>query len=672
MSTKKHLPESIQKLRERLDEHNYRYYVLDAPTISDAEYDKLFRELQAWENKHPEFITPDSPTQRIGAKIEGGFSEIKHKIPMLSLENALNEDEFKAFEKRVHDRLKINKVLEYSAEPKLDGLAVSLRYEQGLLISASTRGDGSVGEEITQNIRTIHSIPLHLRGKAPKVLEVRGEVFITKAGFETLNAEAEEKEEKIFVNPRNAAAGSLRQLDPKITASRPLTMYCYGVGEISADVKFKRHSDILSALKEWGLRINPLSKVVLGLEEAEKYYQHLSNHRPKLDYEIDGVVFKVNDLALQEELGTVTRAPRWAIAYKFPAQDEMTQINAIDFQVGRTGVLTPVARLEPVFVGGATVSNATLHNMDEIERKDIRVGDTVIVRRSGDVIPMVVAVVKERRPKVTHKIHSPRKCPICGSEILRIPDEAAIRCTGGLGCAAQRKESIKHFASRRAMDIEGLGEKIVDQLVDEKLIENVADLYTLKQDQLASLERMGEKSAENLIDALEKSKFTTLPRFIYALGIREVGEATALTLSNAFGTIEALQKANAEDLQAIPDVGPVMAEYVVHFFHQPRNLEIIKELKKQGVHWPKVVVPKAESLPLAGKTFVITGTLEHFSRDEAKARLQALGAKVSGSVSAKTDYVVAAEDPGSKLDKARELGVAVISEKEMIKLLSKS
>ncbi len=663
MTAKQTPPQEATKLRAEINDHNYRYYVLDAPVISDAQFDKLFRKLQELEAQHPELITPDSPTQRIGAKPLAGFEEIKHTVPMLSLANAFDEDELADFDRRVHDRLKrdIEAPITYSCEPKLDGLAVSLRYEAGKLVSAATRGDGYAGEDITQNIRTIKSIPLHLRDKFPPVLEVRGEVFISKKGFAELNARAEKTGEKVFVNPRNAAAGSLRQLDPQITASRPLTMFCYGVGVVEG-AEFKSHSESLQALKRWGLRVNTAAAVVKGLKQCATYYQKMASQRAGLDYDIDGVVFKVDDLALQKTLGTVSRAPRWAVAYKFPAEEENTQIEAVDFQVGRTGALTPVARLKPVFVGGATVSNATLHNMDEIARKDVRVGDTVVVRRAGDVIPMVVSVIKEKRPKQTQEITLPSECPICGSEVMHVPGEAVARCMGGLTCSAQRKESIKHFAARRAMDIEGLGDKLVEQLVDHDLIHDAADLYTLKADQLAGLERMAEKSADNVIAALEKSKTTTLPRFIYALGIREVGETIARTLAHAFGRLDKLMAADEEALLAVNDVGPIVAEYVLHFFQQASNRKVIERLQHAGVHWPAIEVKAAEDLPLAGKTVVLTGTFTHFSREDAKAHLLALGAKVSGSVSKKTDFVIAGESAGSKLTKAQNLGVTVVDE----------
>lgn len=661
----------VERLRAEIDTHNYSYYVKDAPTIPDAEYDRLFRRLQELETAHPELIAPDSPTQRVGAAPLPAFEEVRHHVPMLSLGNAFTEEELYAFDKRIRDRLKTDATIEYAVEPKLDGLAVSLLYEDGKLVRGATRGDGYTGENITQNIRTIKSVPLRLQGDYPKVLEVRGEVFMSKAGFEKMNAEARERGAKVFANPRNAAAGSLRQLDSRITASRPLEIYCYSMGRIDGAEAPATQSEMLAALKRWGLRVNPESKVVQGAEGCWRYYQDIGRKRDRLPYEIDGVVYKVNSLKLQEQLGFVSRAPRWAIAHKFPAQEELTTLQAVEFQVGRTGALTPVARLTPVSVGGVTVSNATLHNMDEIERKDVRVGDTVIVRRAGDVIPEVVSVVLERRPKKTRKISLPEKCPVCGSDIVRAEGEAVARCTGGLYCPAQRKEAIKHFASRKALDIEGLGDKLVDQLVEQNHIKHIDDLFSLTQEQLSALERMGDKSAANLIAALEKSKATTLPRFIYALGIREVGEATAVSLANHFGDLQALMKADAEALQAVPDVGPVVAEHVATFFEQAHNREIIDKLIKAGVHWPKIKKTASAAVkPLDGKTYVLTGTLSAMTREEAKEKLQLLGAKVAGSVSKNTTAVIAGENPGSKLAKAEALGVPVLDETELMKLLS--
>jgi len=661
----------IAQLREQINNHNYRYYVLDDPLIADAEFDQLFKRLQTLEKQYPELITSDSPTQRIGAPPLKAFASVAHAIPMLSLDNAFTEEDIRAFDQRIHERLGVTKDIEYCCEPKMDGLALSIRYENGRLIQAATRGDGEVGEDVTENVKTIKMIPLHLRGHDyPSVLEVRGEVFMSKKGFAALNKQAAEKDEKVFANPRNAAAGSLRQLDSHITAKRPLELYCYGVGVVKGKHLPKKHSEMLAHLSQWGLRVSPLIKVVHGIEGCLAYYQHMMTKRDSLAFEIDGVVYKVNSLAEQEELGFVTRAPRFAIAHKFPAEEAYTTLEAVEFQVGRTGALTPVARLKPVYVHGVTVSNATLHNQDEITRKDIHIGDTVIVRRAGDVIPEVVGVVKARRPKQTKKIVFPKHCPVCHSTIEKIPGEAIARCTGGLFCPAQRKENIKHFASRRAMDIEGLGDKLVDQLVDAQLLSSVADIYHLSQDQLQELERMGEKSAQNILVEIQKNKKTTLARFLYALGIREVGEATAKQLAQHFKTLPALQAATEEALQSVPDVGPVVATHIAHFFHEPHNRNVIQQLIKAGIHWE--AVKTSSSLPLQGKTFVITGTLSDLSRDEAKEKLEMLGAKVAGSVSSKTSYVVVGEDPGSKLDKAKELGVAILDEKAFHAMLKRT
>jgi DNA ligase (NAD+) len=671
MNKKKDIQIRAEELREQIDYHNYRYYVLDNPEIPDAEYDRLLRELQDIEAAHPELITPDSPTQRVGAAPLKEFGEVRHEIPMLSLANAFSEQELNDFDRRVRERLGDDAPVEYAAEPKLDGLAISLRYEDGMLVRGATRGDGSTGENVTQNVRTIGAIPLRLRGKKfPRVLEVRGEVFMPKAGFEAMNERQRAAGDKPFANPRNAAAGSLRQLDPRITAARPLTFFSYGVGVVEGGELPARHSEVMAALKEWGVPVSPELKVVKGAKGCLDYYHTLGARRAGLPYEIDGVVYKVDRLDLQAELGFVSRAPRWAIAHKFPAQEEMTVLLGVDWQVGRTGALTPVARLEPVHVAGVTVSNATLHNLDEIERKDVRIGDTVIVRRAGDVIPEVVSVVMSKRPAHTKAIHLPRKCPVCGSEVERAEGEAVARCTGGLYCSAQRKTAIRHFAGRRAMDIEGLGEKLIDQLVDEELIGSVADLYDLTLEQLAGLERMAEKSAQNILDALTKSKSTTLARFLFALGIREVGEATAQNLAQFFGDLESLMNADAEALQEVPDVGPVVAEHVAHFFREQHNREVIDKLLEAGIQWPKVEKRDTAKLPLTGKIVVLTGALS-MSRDEAKEKLQALGAKVAGSVSSKTDLVVAGEAAGSKLDKAHELGIDVIDEAGLMALFER-
>lgn len=662
------IKQKINSLRQQLDEHNYRYYVLDDPTISDKEYDNLFQELKALETTHPDLITPDSPTQRVGAAPLKEFNEIKHSIPMLSLENAFIEDDIYDFDQRIHDRLKDSNPIEYCCEPKMDGLAISLRYENGLLKTAATRGDGTTGEDVTENIKTIPSVPLRLRGSnLPDVLEVRGEVFISKSGFEKLNAMAEKAGEKQFANPRNAAAGSLRQLDPRITAKRPLEIYCYGVGEVNGIELPKKHSDILFYLSQLGLRVNPLIKTGLGPGDCIAYYQEIGERRANLPYEIDGVVYKVNSIPLQEKLGFVSRAPRWAIAHKFPAEEVETIIESVEFQVGRTGALTPVARLKPVHVAGVVVSNATLHNMDEIERKDIHIGDHVVIRRAGDVIPEVVSVIVKHRNNDIKPIKPPIRCPVCQSEVERIEGEAAIRCTGGLFCAAQRKESLRHFASRKAMNIEGLGDKLIEQLVDCELLKNASDIYHLELEKVAALERMGDKSAHNLLDEIEKSKKTTFAKFLYALGIREVGEATAKQLAKHFETLEDLEGANEETLQSISDIGPIVASHIVNFFHEKHNKKIISALLNAGITWDKTDKPRHQ--PLAGKTFVLTGTLATLSREEAKEKLENLGAKVAGSVSAKTSYVVAGADAGSKLKKAETLGVNILDENALLTLL---
>ncbi len=662
MSASNKVQQRIDELREQIDYHNYRYYVLDDPEIPDAEYDRLMRELEELEAEHPDLVTPDSPTQRVGATPLSAFEEVKHELPMLSLGNAFDEDEVQAFDRRAREKLQVD-TIEYAVEPKLDGLAISLLYENGKLVRGATRGDGTTGEDVTQNVRTIETIPLKLRGSDyPARLEVRGEVIIAKQDFEQLNKTREQAGEKTFANPRNAAAGSLRQLDARLTAKRPLSFYCYGAGLVEGAELPDRHSATLDQLREWGMRTNPETRVVEGIQGCLDYYQTMQEKRDKLDYEIDGLVYKVNRRDQQEQLGFVSRAPRWAIAHKFPAQEEMTRLIDIDVQVGRTGALTPVARLEPVQVGGVTVSNATLHNQDEIERLDVRVGDTVIIRRAGDVIPQVVSVVKSKREGKLKKYHLPKTCPVCGSQTVRHEGEAVTYCTGGLYCAAQRKQALKHFAARRALDIEGLGDKLVDQLVDEDYVHDPADLFGLEKEQLVQLERMADKSAQNLIDALAKSRNTSLERFIYALGIHDVGEATARSLANHFGSLHALMQADKEALMAVPDIGPIVAESILTFFKQEHNQQVIDKLIQAGVTWEDIEVKPAEELPLNGKTFVLTGTLESMSRDEAKAALQALGAKVTGSVSKKTDYVVVGADPGSKADKAESLGVEILDE----------
>lgn len=659
-------------LREQLDDWNYRYYVLDDPSVPDAEYDRSLRELQSLEAANPELIRPDSPTQRVGAKPLAQFQQVRHEVPMLSLENAFNAEDMADFNRRLLDRLGGDiSELEYACEPKLDGIAVSLLYRDGVLERGATRGDGTTGEDITHNVRTIPSIPLRLRGSGfPSLLEVRGEIYMPKQGFEDLNARARAAGEKTFVNPRNAAAGSLRQLDSRLTALRPLEMCCYSVGRVEGGDLPTQHAQVLDRLHDWGLRINAESQVVLGIEGCNAYYEQLAERRDALPYDIDGIVFKVNDLGLQERLGFVSRAPRWAIARKFPAQEEMTRLLAVEFQVGRTGAITPVARLEPVFVGGVTVSNATLHNKDEIERLAVMVGDTVIVRRAGDVIPQVVSVVQSRRPENASAITFPSACPVCGSPVEREADEAVMRCMGGLICAAQQKAAIRHFVSRKAMDVDGLGDKLVDQLVDEGLVDSVASLYTLQREQLLPLDRMGEKSVDNLIAALDKSRSTTLPRFIFALGIREVGEATALNLARHFGSWEALSQATEEALLQVADVGPVVADHLRQFFDSPANLAVVDALREAGVHWPDLEVADDTELPLLGQTWVVTGKLERMSRDEAKASLQTLGAKVAGSVSAKTTCLVAGPGAGSKLSKAQEHGVEIIDEAALLTLLA--
>src|SRR3990167_3665978 len=660
----------IENLRNKLNHHNYRYYALDDPEISDAEYDRLFRELQSLEKNHPELIMPDSPTQRVGGIVLSDFEKVTHAVPMLSLDNAFSHEELTAFYERIQRQLKSAQTLEFVCEPKLDGLAISLTYKNGELVSAATRGDGEVGEDVTHNVRTIKSIPLKLFGKDyPAHCEIRGEIFMLKKEFDKMNSLAEKKGEKIFANPRNAAAGSLRQLDSNITAQRPLRFYAYGLVILKGADHFKTHFEMLKKLNDWGFPVARDIKIASGIVECEKYYEQISKKRDKLPFEIDGVVYKINSLILQTQLGFISRAPRFAIAHKFPAEEKQTQIEHIDFQVGRTGAITPVARLKPVLVSGVMVSNATLHNFDELFRKDVRENDFVIIRRAGDVIPEVVEVVLSKRITSSKKIKMPTACPVCHSAVEKIKDEAVLRCTAGLVCPAQLRESIKHFASRRAMDIDGLGDKIVDLLADNNLIKTVADLYHLNRDALIALPRMGEKSADHLLKAIEKSKSTTLARFLYALGIREVGEATASILSLEFKDINEFMKADLLRLQQVQDVGPVVAEHIVAFFHEPHNQKLIQALIKSGIHWPAVL--QSSQLPLKGKTFVITGTLSNFSRDGAKEKLQSLGATVAGSVSAKTFAVIVGESPGSKYDKARELGVNCIDEKGFSDLLVK-
>ena len=663
------LQEEAAALRQQLHDHNYRYYALDDPSIPDAEYDRLLRRLQQLELQYPSLKTPDSPTQRVGAPPLSAFESVTHEVPMLSLDNAFSDKELEDFNRRVMERLKRDEPVSYVCEPKLDGVAVSLLYRDGVLVRGATRGDGTTGENITENVRTIKSIPLRLQMQhPPSSLEVRGEIYMPKAGFEKLNNEARAAGQKLFVNPRNAAAGSLRQLDSSITASRQLEMAVYSLGLTEGLDLPPTHMETLGCLREWGFLVNPNIELHHDLRGCLAYYEKMAEIRPQLPCDIDGIVYKVNDFSLQRRLGFVARAPRWAIARKFPAQEEMTRLLGVEFQVGRTGAVTPVARLEPVFVGGVTVSNATLHNQDEVARLGLKIGDSVIIRRAGDVIPQVVKVVEERRPADAREITFPDHCPVCGSPVERVANEAVARCSGGLICAAQRKQAIKHFASRKAMDIDGLGDKLVEQLVDQGLVHSVADIYRLSREQLAALDRMADKSAANLIDALEASKQITLPRFIYALGIREVGEATARSLAQHFGNLDELQSASPETLQEVPDVGPVVAHFVWEFFQQAENLDVIGSLKDVGVHWPDPSPADTSEQPLAGQTWVLTGTLETMGRAEAKEKLQQLGAKVSGSVSARSACVVAGPGAGSKLAKARELDIPVVDEAALLEL----
>ncbi|HDI3162594.1 NAD-dependent DNA ligase LigA [Vibrio cholerae] len=661
----------LTELRKTLHEHGVRYYVEDAPTIPDAEYDRLMRELLELEAAHPELMSSDSPSLRVGGRPLDAFESVVHEIPMLSLDNAFDDSELDSFYRRMTDRIPAVQHSAFCCEPKLDGLAVSLLYENGVLTRAATRGDGTTGENITENVRTIKSIPLRLQGADfPTRLEVRGEVFMPKAGFEALNTRSLKKGEKQFVNPRNAAAGSLRQLDSKITAQRPLAFYAYSVGVIEGGELATSHYQRFLQLKGWGLPICPETKLVTSLAEVKAFYQDILQRRQSLAYEIDGVVIKVDDIQLQERLGFVARAPRWAIAYKFPAQEELTLLNDVEFQVGRTGAITPVAKLEPVFVGGVTVSNATLHNADEIERLGVMVGDTVVIRRAGDVIPQIVSVVLERRPENAKSIVFPTRCPVCQSDVERVEGEAVARCSGGLICQAQRKEALKHFVSRKAMDVEGLGDKVIEQLVDREMVSTPADLFRLRAGELTILERMGPKSAQNVIDALNKAKQTTLPKFLYALGIREVGEATALNLAQHFLSLEAIQQASLEQFIEVPDVGVVVASHLQAFFAQDRNQQVINELLEQGITWPALTAaPVAVDSALAGKIVVLTGSFTQLSRNDAKAALQALGAKVTGSVSKNTDIVFAGEAAGSKLAKATELGIQVFDEQALIEFL---
>ena len=656
----------LEDLRRQLNEHSYRYHVLDDPIVPDAEYDRLYRELLELERKHPDLTIPaESPTQRVGEQPLSEFAEVRHEVPMLSLDNAFSDEDMAAFDKRVRDRLDVGEI-HYAAEVKLDGLAISLLYEQGKLVRAATRGDGATGEDVTANVRTIKSVPLALRGAGfPARLEARGEVFISKAGFEELNNRQQEQEEKLFANPRNAAAGSLRQLDPQITEQRPLRFFAHGIGIVDNGEIPSSHFNILQSLRTWGLPVSTETERVTGIDECIGFYRKIAETRVRLPYEIDGVVFKVDDLAQQAALGFVSRAPRWAVACKFPPEEAVTKVLDIEVQVGRTGALTPVARLEQVRVGGVTVTNATLHNMDEVERKDVRVGDMVVVRRAGDVIPEVVRVLLERRPQETHRFSMPDNCPVCGSPAERSEGEAVVRCTGGLHCRAQSIQSIIHFASRRAMDIEGLGDKLVEQLFDTGLLRNVSDLYKLEREKVAALDRMGEKSSENLLRAISASKYSQLNKFLYALGIREVGETTAGNLARHF-TLDALRSATEEELCEIKDVGPVVARNIARFFQDEQNTSVVDALLGAGIVWENT--QEEQTADLQGKTFVITGTLS-LSRNEVKERLVSRGAKISGSVSAKTDYLVAGENPGSKLDKANSLGVRVLDEAGLFEIL---
>ncbi|WP_321814473.1 MULTISPECIES: NAD-dependent DNA ligase LigA [unclassified Paraburkholderia] len=661
-------------LRAELERANHAYYVLDQPELPDAEYDTLFRELQAIESEHPDLITPDSPTQRVGGEASAGFEPVVHDVPMLSLNNGFADEDIAAFDKRVHDTLgkAEGEAVDYACELKFDGLAISLRYVDGVFVQASTRGDGTTGENVTENVRTIRSLPLRLKGaRVPKVLDVRGEVLMFRRDFARMNERQREAGQKEFANPRNAAAGSLRQLDSKITAQRPLSFFAYGIGVLEGEPMPATHGELLDWYAEMGLPVNSERAVVKGAQGLLDFFRAVGETRDGLPYDIDGVVYKVNRRDEQDALGFVSRAPRFALAHKFPAQEVLTTLLAIDVQVGRTGAITPVARLEPVFVGGATVTNATLHNEDEVRRKDIRIGDTVIVRRAGDVIPEVVGALLERRPEDAHEFVMPTECPVCGSRIERLPDEAIARCTGGLFCPAQRKQALWHFAQRRALDIDGLGEKILDQLVEQNLVRTPADLFNLGFATLAELDRMAEKSAQNLLDSLEKAKSTTLARFIYALGIRQVGESTAKDLAKYFGSLDPIMDASVEQLLEVKDVGPIVAESIHQFFAEEHNRTVIEQLRAPGkVTWPEgPPAPKAPVGVLAGKTVVLTGTLPTLTRDAAKEMLEAAGAKVAGSVSKKTDYVVAGADAGSKLAKAEELGVPVLDEEGLHKLL---
>ena len=669
---KESIQSTLEQLKETLHYHAVRYYVEDSPEIPDAEYDRLMQQLLKIEQENPELVTVDSPSQRVGGAPLDGFTQVTHEIPMLSLDNAFSDEDLDAFNKRMSDRAPLADLTTFCCEPKLDGLAVSLLYENGTLVQAATRGDGTTGENITENVRTISSIPLKLQGEGwPTRIEVRGEVFMPKAGFDKLNEQALKKGEKVFVNPRNAAAGSLRQLDSRITAKRPLAFYAYSVGVVEGAELSGSHYQRFLQLKSWGLPMCPETKQLSSLNDVKAYYQDIMARRDALAYEIDGVVIKVDNIAAQEVLGFVARAPRWAIAYKFPAQEEITLLNDVEFQVGRTGAITPVAKLEPVFVGGVTVSNATLHNAEEIERLGVMVGDSVIIRRAGDVIPQIVAVVTERRPESAKEIVFPEACPVCSSAVERVEGEAVARCTGGLVCQAQRKEALKHFVSRKALDVDGLGEKVIEQLVDREMVETPADLFKLSAGVLTVLDRMGPKSAQNVVNALTKAKETTLARFLYSLGIREVGEATAMNLAQHFKSLDMVQTATHEQLVEVQDIGDIVASHITSFFSQEKNREVVDKLLELGLTWPAIEAPvEGQSLPLEGKTVVLTGSLSQLGRSEAKAALQALGAKVTGSVSKKTDILFAGEAAGSKLTKAQDLGIEIRNEQDLIDLLS--
>jgi len=665
--------ERAAQLRTEIESHNFRYYVLDQPSVPDAEYDRLMHELAGLEQQYPGLVVPDSPTQRVGGQAAPQFAQVRHDLPMLSLDNAFADADVAAFDRRIHERLGRDDVITYSAEPKLDGVAISLRYEKGVLVQAATRGDGTVGEDVTHTVRTIRSVPLRLRAAAvASLIEVRGEIYMSREGFEALNARARASGEKTFANPRNAAAGSLRQLDPQLAAARPLALYAYGFGQMDQDRLPPSQSAGLALLRSLGLRVNPLCEVVRGLAGCLEYYVRMAARRVQLPYDIDGVVYKVDDCRLQAELGFVARAPRWAIARKFPAEEVLTVVEGVEFQVGRTGAITPVARLKPVPVGGVTVSNATVHNFDELRRKDIRPGDTVIVRRAGDVIPEIVAVVPERRPAASRVVEPPVHCPVCGSDVIRQEGQVVARCSGGLVCPAQRKQALRHFASRRAMDIDGLGEKLIDQLVDTGLVMNAADIYRLQADQLLDLERMGEKSAVKLVAAIVRSRSTSLGRFLFALGIPEVGEATAAALAGYFGQLEPLSEASEEELQAVADIGPATAAAVRTFFAQAHNRDVIADLRRLGVSWPDGAGEPARVAhgPFAGKALVVTGTLAHMTREAAQARIRAMGGKVVDSVSGRTSYLVCGEKPGSKLKRAMDLGVPVLTEEEFLALIN--